>query len=111
MVHRLHNLGIPLDEWDSSGESALTAAVRRGLYDTVRWMLEQGVPATCGKPSIPAVSNGDLEMVKLLAEYGDDFQLVFGEPPRTLYDQAVNFGHPHVAEFLASRGVKPLSEP
>lgn len=104
--------GLPLTTTDTNGHSPLDAAAGQQDPELVGWLLREGADPNVSRwAMIHAVSGGNLEIVKLLVEHGANFDFLFGEPPRTPLSQADEFGHPHVAEYLRSRGAALPPEP
>jgi hypothetical protein len=103
VVRRLFDLGIPLNTTNESGECPLSAIARHGDADTARWMVEHRAdPGVSQWPMIDAVSTGSLEIVRLFVEHGAASDFTFGDPPRTLLSQALDYGHQDVADYLRS---------
>lgn len=103
--------GVPVNVTDESGVAPLTEIARLRDFDTAKWLIEKGAdPNISHWPMISAVSAGSLEIVKLFVEHGAEFTFTFGDPPRTPLSQAIDYGHPEVAEYLRSVGAKGLPE-
>ena len=99
--------GNSLLEKQKIGRQALHYAMRgHASLDVVRWLLEQGVPyrPEGGKgvyAELYAARYGDIELIKLLAEFGADFQVAdyMGETPQWWLSKNKKFRPEIVAYF------------
>jgi uncharacterized protein len=118
MLQTLVSLGLDVNEspdvFDAENpfcqvEGPILQAAGDGHLEVVRWLLERGAKINFmvnGKnrclPLLRAATNGHLEVVKLLVENGADIH--FTHNGHTPLSQAVNYGHPDIAEYLRSVG-------
>ncbi|HKB42189.1 MAG TPA: ankyrin repeat domain-containing protein [Gemmataceae bacterium] len=90
-------------------EGPIVQAAGEGHLEVVRWLLARGARINFtinGKrrclPLLDAATKGHLDVVKLLVDNGADIHASFNR--HTPLSQAVNYGHPVVAEYLRSVG-------
>lgn len=106
LVRYLHETGSSFEESAESG-GALAGIVHAGDVETVRWMLSQGAdPNISSDPIMWAVSDGRLDILKLLVEHGADINVNFGLPPRTPLSQSILFQRHDITAYLRSLGAK-----
>lgn len=88
-------------------EMPLYRACYYGNYDIAKYLLENGAIATVNPKCIQQpVADGNIELVKLLMEYGADIRYKNDKP---LYI-ACSFRHFDMVEFLISKGADPSSK-
>jgi ankyrin repeat protein len=90
-------------------EGPIVQAAGEGHLEIARWLLARGARTNFtinGKlrclPLLDAAANGHLDIVKLLVESGADIHASFDG--HTALSQALDYGHPAVAEYLRSVG-------
>ena len=106
LVRHLYETGSSFEQSNESG-GALAGIVHAGDEDAVRWMLAKGAdPNVSSDPIMWAVSDGRLDILKLLVEHGADINVVFGLPPRTPLSQSIMFHRNDITEYLRSIGAK-----
>jgi len=104
--------GYSLLEKQKIGRQALHYALRGSAsIDVMRWLLEQGVPyrPEGGKgvyAELYAARYGDLELIKLFAEFGADYQVTdyMGETPQYWLSKNKKF-RPDIVEYFEEIGL------
>jgi uncharacterized protein len=108
----LHDRGVPVDEADAVGRTALHDAAGNGDTGAVRWLLEKGAKADRkdlqGRtPLHNAVMGGSRQITLMLLEAGVDANVRdnFQDTPLIL---ACNKGVDEIAKVLMEKGADPL---
>jgi ankyrin repeat protein len=77
-----------------------------GSLEKIAALIEAGCDIHQGLPLLPAVTSGNLEIVKLLVESGVDVNKFYADDEETALFRAMFNGHQHIVEYL-----EPLTEP
>ncbi len=104
--------GYSLLEKQKIGRQAMHYALRGSAsHEVVRWLLEQGVPyrPAGGKgvyAELYAARYGDLELIKLFAEFGADYKVkdYMGETPQYWLSKGKKF-RPEIVEYFEELGL------
>ncbi|MCA8991838.1 MAG: ankyrin repeat domain-containing protein [Planctomycetaceae bacterium] len=113
-VKMLHELGMDLNQSVASArEGPMWRAARNGHMEMVRWMLDHGAEFNSFRDGKVACSTltaaargGHMELVKFLVARGAD--LSASENGVNGLMEAEFYGHPEVAEYLRSIGMKDV---
>lgn len=110
-VQTLLNKGVPIDEPDNKGRTALIYAASRGHTSIVKMLLAKGANIHAEgeyqlNPLHAAIKRHHTEIVKILLDAGADIHLgdVKGNKPLQI---AVELGHQDIVELLLKKGADP----
>lgn len=93
----------------------LGSAARQGAFEAVHWLLDHGVDinATAERrgvqPLHDAITEGHLDMVKVLIERGADPNTLTGNPARNALSAAKFWGQDEIATFLEAQGLSEMT--
>ncbi len=105
LANYLIGKGMDVNACDKDGVSLLKLACKRGLCSVVKELFDKG--ASIGDdgyflefPIVSAISNGNLEVVKMLVEKVEDVRLLSDDP----LIKAVRYKHKDIVKYLIEKG-------
>lgn len=106
LANYLIGKGMDVNACDKDGVSLLKLACKRGLGSVVKELLDKGARIeddgdSLEFPIVSAISNGNLEVVKMLVEKVADVRLFSDEP----LIKAVRYKHKDIVKYLIEKGV------
>jgi ankyrin repeat protein len=107
IIQFLHGKGARLDARDKDGQTPLIYAARGSSPSTVEFLLKNGAEVNVQStkhgisPLMTAAATGNLEVARLLLQYGADAELT-DKDDITAQQFARESGHPEVAALLAN---------
>jgi ankyrin repeat protein len=112
------DINSPMSPSGCPPETAIFDAVMHGSVEVVEWLLQHGIKSNCiatleggverNFALNTAITNGRLDLVKLLVEYGANVNICYAN--RVPLSLAEALGHKEIAKFLRKHGALTLEQ-
>lgn len=97
---------------DDPSNTPLLEALRFGANDVAAWLLVRGARPNivlrngqkCAASLVRPITDGNLELVKLLLKHGADINAAWGEPRMSALSFAIMYNQKEIEKYLRSKG-------